>query len=310
MGAPKISVAIATYNRSAMVREALLAALGQTRAPDEIVVADDASTDGTADAIRTIRDPRVKVLRRATNSGGVGNWNAAMNTCSGDVIAWCSDDDRFTKGHLEASVAYLETHPEIGLVHSGFTDSMEVNGAQNIEARRLRPACVLDAANLARYMIRYYDWPFHPSTLVMRREVWEQTGPFDPHYALADTDWFIRAAAITKIARLARCGCLNRRHAGNWSNRVGSARMQREIFEIVASRIRGPVWKQMWRLNVLARLALTVRVRVIEGHSEAACAAWHEMVEIGVPAWTERAGAGLIRGWCAGRVGRATVTPL
>jgi glycosyltransferase involved in cell wall biosynthesis len=303
----KISVAIATFNRRSMVREAVLAALVQSRAPEEIVVADDASTDGTVDEIEGIRDARVRVLRRESNSGGVGNWNAAMNAVSGDLIAWCSDDDRFTEGHLEASAAYLEAHPEIGMVHSGFFDWFEVDGVGKLEPRRLRPAGVLNRAGLARYMIRYYDWPFHPSTLVLRREVWERTGPFDARYALADTDWFVRAAQTTRIARLARRGCVNRRHAGNWSNRVGSASMQREIFEIVERGIEGRVWKFLWRMNVRARLALTLRVRMAGGHSDAACAAWHGMLQdtgARAPLGMERLGARLIRWWCAGRDGR------
>jgi glycosyltransferase involved in cell wall biosynthesis len=310
----KISVAIATYNRSAMVREAVLAALGQTRAPDEIVVADDASTDGTVDRLAGIGDSRVRTLRRETNSGGVGNWNAAMNATTGDLIAWCSDDDRFTPDHLEASAAYLQAHPEIGVVHSGFFDSMERGGEAEIEMRPLRRACVLERSGLARYMIRYYDWPFHPSTLVMRREAWERTGPFDPRYSLADTDWFVRAAQHSWIARLARYGCINRRHPGNWSNRVGSARMQREIFEIVERGICGQFSKPAWRMNVLARLALTMRARIADGHAEAACAAWHGILQdtgFAAPGWMEAMGTRWIERRCAGRAaGGETVTPL
>ena len=287
-----------------MVHEAVTAVLAQSRVPDEIVVADDASTDGTVEEIEVMG--HVRVLRRETNSGGVENWNAAMNATTGDLIAWCSDDDRFTEGHLEASAAYLEAHSEIGMVHSGFIDSIEVDGEVNLESRRLRPAQVLDRGGLARYMIRYYDWPFHPSTLVMRREVWERTGPFDPQFALADTDWFVRAAQITKIARLARYGVVNRRHAGNWSNRVGSASMQREIFSIVERRIDVRIWKFLWRTNVRARLALTLRARMAGGHVDAACSAWHGMLQDSgstTPDGIERLGARLIRWWCAGRDG-------
>jgi glycosyltransferase involved in cell wall biosynthesis len=54
-----ISVAIATYNRASMVRETVLAALAQSRPPDEIVVSDDASTDETVPVIQNIADTRV-----------------------------------------------------------------------------------------------------------------------------------------------------------------------------------------------------------------------------------------------------------
>ena len=315
-----ISVAIGTYNRAAMLRQALEAALAQSRAPDEIVVADDASTDGTREMLDALAagDPRVKVIRRETNSGGVGNCNAAMEGTRGDLIAWCSDDDRFLPGHLEASAAFLETHPQIGLVHSSFIDVVETAEGNSIEPRRLRaPApLIVGSGDLFSYLTRYYDWPFHPSTLVMRREVWQRVGFFDPAYALTDTDWFVRAAETFPAALLPRHGVLNRRHRGNWSNRVGSARMQAEIFEIVERAImrRWPhwrpertLWRAIWRTNVRLRLLLTLRARLRGGHGNAACAAWRGLLQHtgrSAPAWFERAGEILIRRWTRARAAR------
>jgi len=283
----KLSVAIATYNRVAMVPGSIAAALLQSRAPDEIVVADDASTDGTRPVLDdwSRSDGRVRVIRQTVNSGGVANWNAAMAAASGDFIAWCSDDDRFLPDHLKASLDYLETHPEIGMVHSSFVDVWETPPQAVVKARPLRcqRPLVTNRRNLLQHMTRYYDWPFHPSTLVMRREVWDRTGPFDPQYALADTDWFVRAVEQFPVALLPHYGVLNRRHAGNWSNRVGSARMQAEIFEIVERAMLrrwphgGPgrvCWRALWRANVRARLLLTVRARMRSGHGNAAGAAW------------------------------------
>jgi hypothetical protein len=325
-----ISVAIGTYNRAVMLREAIEAALAQSRAPAEIVVADDASTDGTEDMLAALAagDPRVKVIRRETNAG-VANCNAAMAATSGDLIAWCSDDDRFLPGHLEASAVYLEAHPEIGLVHSGFIDAVETAEGSSIEPRPLRARTPLIAGpgNLFAYLTQYYDWPFHPSTLVMRREVWRRVGLFDPAWALTDTDWFVRAAEIFPTAMLPRHGVLNRRHRGNWSNRVGSARMQAEIFEIVERamlrrwprwRPQRTFWRAAWRANVRLRLLLTLRVRIRGGHANAACAAWTGLLQNtgrSGPAWLERAGEILIRRWTRAREprfkdARQSVSPL
>jgi glycosyltransferase involved in cell wall biosynthesis len=310
----KISVAIATYNRAAMVGEAIAAALGQSRAPDEIVVADDASADGTRVALEQWSrcDQRVRAIQQPVNSGGVGNWNAAMGATSGDFIAWCSDDDRFMPGHLKASLDYLETHPQIGMVHSSFVDVWETPPGTVEEARLLRSArpLVTDRQNLFRYMTRYYDWPFHPSTLVMRREVWDRTGPFDPQYTLADTDWFVRAVERFPVALLPRYGVLNRRHAGNWSNRVGSARMQAEIFEIVERAmlrrwLRGDprriCWRALWRANVRTHLLLTVHARMRSGHLNAAGAAWSMLTHGtgGRLGWLEGPGQWWIRHFAA-----------
>jgi glycosyltransferase involved in cell wall biosynthesis len=306
-----ISVAIATYNRAPMVREAVLAALAQSRAPHEIVVSDDASTDGTVSAIESLGDARAKLIRQIRNSGGVGNWNAAIDATRGELIAWCSDDDRFLPGHLERSAAYLEAHPEIGLVHSGFVDSIETEEGEQQQPRRLRPPLILTRSGLIPYLIRYYDWPFHPSTIVMRREVWERVGPFNTAYQFADTEWFLRVVEQFPVASLACYGVLNRRHPGNWSNRLGSAHLQREVFEIVEAAIarnftypRRTFWRALWRANVRVRLALTLRARLQSGHSEAACAAGHGLLQNtgrSTPEWIERAGASAIRGMCAGR---------
>jgi len=320
-----VSVVIATYNRAGMVRQAIEAALEQTRPPDEIVVADDASTDATWAALTELADrgSRVRIFERERNSGGVENWNFAIGQTHGDYIAWCSDDDRFTPGHLKASIDYLEAHPEVGLVHSGFIDVIEMQGAAEGAAHRVaRPlrfpqTRMVTQRDLIGYLTRYYDWPFHPSTLVLRRPVWERVGLFNPAYALADTDWFVRAVEQFPAAMLARHGVYNRRHAGNWSNRLGSAQMQREIFEIVERAIgrlysgmtpwdflRRAAWKGLWRMNVRVRLLLTLRARVKSGHGDAACAAWNMLTRgtgRALPKSVAHTGRMAIRWWCGRR---------
>jgi len=325
-----ISAVIATYNRAAMVKQTVEAALAQTRPPSEIVVMDDCSTDATPDVLRELSGlAGVRALRRAANSGGSGSWNEAAATASGDYIAFCADDDRWLPDHLEASVRYLEQHPEAGFVHSGFVDVVEKPGYESVEPRKLRSSEPLEIScdNLIRYMARYYDWPFHFSTLVLRREVWQQTGELNGVYQLADTDWFVRAVERFHAVLLPRHGVYNRRHPGNWSNRVGSARMQAEIFEIVDEAIERllldqplhrTAWRAIWRANVRARLSLTLWQRLKTGHADAACAAWHGILQNtgrNSPPWAEHAGEKLWRWCCRGRVAevrdaRRSVSPL
>ncbi|MEP7353728.1 MAG: glycosyltransferase family 2 protein [Acidobacteriota bacterium] len=326
-----MSVTIATYNRSSMVRQAIEAAMAQTLPPAEIVVTDDASTDDTWTALQSVAqgEPRVRVFRQTTNSGGVANWNFAINQTHGDYIAWCSDDDRFLPDHLEASVAYLEEHPSVGFVHAGFVDAIETENENERVARPLRfPSDnVLESKDLMKYLVRYYDWPFHPSTIVMRRHVWNEVGPFDARCALADTDWFVRAVEHFPATLLARHSVLNRRHPGNWSNRLGSAKMQREIFEIVEALIertfsQSPFlryfWRMAWRNNVRLRLSLTLKARLRFGQKEGAIAAWQQLANgtgSTLPGWLVRFGDKLIRRWCARRTpvfedARQSVSPL
>jgi len=151
-------------------------------------------------------------------------------------------------------------------------------------------------------------------------------GRFDCAYALADTDWFVRAVERFPAAMLACYGVYNRRHNGNWSNRLGSARMQREIFEIVEGAIerlykpspRRTAWKVLWRAHVRLRLLWTLRARLRTRHAEAACAVWSQLAwgtGHRLPGAVVRAGSAVIRWRCMRRQpefpdARHSVSPL
>jgi glycosyltransferase involved in cell wall biosynthesis len=242
--------------------------LAQSRRPDEIVVSDDCSSDDTPEILRAVsaEHPIVRVLRQSKNSGGVPNWSHAVRAASGDLIAWCSDDDRFAPGHLEASVDYLEQHPEVGMVHSGFINAWQDDAGRLIEA----PTELYDTVpmsikgrDLVAYMIRHYSWPFHPSTLVFRRSVWADVGEFDPQYQLADTEWFLRVVVRHRVTYLPRFGAINRRHLANWSIRTGSVRMHDEVDQAVRSAIlqlpltafERPLYSARWTMFHLYRMA-------------------------------------------------------
>ena len=277
----RISVAIPTWNRAALVREAVLAALRQTRRPDEIVVSDDASPDDTVQVLESLarEHPTVRVLRQPVNLKGVANWSAALNASTGDLIALCSDDDQFEPGHLEAAERHFAANPEVALVHGWFR-TLETQPDGTVEliehplGRRNRS---LRGAEVLPYLVRFYSWPFHPSTLVMRRSLWESVGPFDPRYRLADTDWFLRAALRGRIDFLPESHVLNRRHVGNWSNSMGAVAMHQEVDEIARRfldqlRAEGTpraellALREVWRANELYR---TLRLTVARGRAGA-----------------------------------------
>ncbi len=238
---PTVSVVCATYNRSKMVRETVLAAWNQTLRPDEIVVSDDCSPDDTLEVLRELQKevPILKIVESLKNSGGVPNWNQVIEASSGDIIAWCSDDDRWTSHHLENAVRYLIQNNDVDLVHAGFDEVREnEDGTEKKIETTLKSSqpIIVTRKNIVEYMGNHFSWYFHPSTLVFRRQAWLKIGKFNQKYALADTDWFIRAALHHKLVYLPYKGVINRRHyskEGNWSIRVGSINMQKEFYDSI-----------------------------------------------------------------------------
>ncbi len=76
-GSPRVIAVMVTYNRQQLLLEALAAVLAQSRAPDSVIVVDNASTDGTAAAVRA-QFPSVRVAGLARNTGGAGGFAYGM----------------------------------------------------------------------------------------------------------------------------------------------------------------------------------------------------------------------------------------
>jgi len=89
-----VTAVVVTYNRRELLIEALDAVHAQSRAPDAVIVVDNASTDGTAAAVRT-RYPGVRLAELRHNTGGAGGfaYGIALALASGADLVWLMDDD-------------------------------------------------------------------------------------------------------------------------------------------------------------------------------------------------------------------------
>jgi succinoglycan biosynthesis protein ExoO len=106
---PTVSVLIAAYNAGAFLHRAVRSALAQTLPPLEVVIIDDASTDGTLDAANALaaEDSRIRVLRLPVNSGPAAARNAGLNAAKGDWVAILDADDAYMPSRLEVLTAAL-----------------------------------------------------------------------------------------------------------------------------------------------------------------------------------------------------------
>ena len=92
---PRVTVGLPVRNGENFLAETLRCFLGQTFTDFEIVVSDNASTDGTADICREFaaRDPRIRYLRQGANIGAAANYNAVAEAARGELFTWTAHDD-------------------------------------------------------------------------------------------------------------------------------------------------------------------------------------------------------------------------
>jgi glycosyltransferase involved in cell wall biosynthesis len=121
---PRVSVALCTHNGARFIGEQIRSILEQTRPVDELVVGDDASTDGTIDLVeRAIRAlgtsaPSLVVLRNALPLGVRGNFEATLSATTGDIVLLSDQDDVWHPERVERTLAAFERLPGVGLVHT------------------------------------------------------------------------------------------------------------------------------------------------------------------------------------------------
>ena len=125
-----VSVALATYNGERYIDELLDSLAAQRLLPDELVVCDDRSSDGTvakvqAFAARAPFDVRLEVNER--NLGPTKNFELAISRCEGEFITMCDQDDVWYPSKLEASVGALVRNQDVGYVFSD-ADMMDEQG--------------------------------------------------------------------------------------------------------------------------------------------------------------------------------------
>jgi glycosyltransferase involved in cell wall biosynthesis len=117
---PRVTVGLPVFNGEGVIREALDALLGQTYEDFELIVSDNASTDGTGEICReyTKRDARVRYIRQPSNIGLVPNHIFLMERARGEFFKWASHDDLYARQLLARCVQALDADPDAVLAHS------------------------------------------------------------------------------------------------------------------------------------------------------------------------------------------------
>jgi alpha-1,3-rhamnosyltransferase len=121
---PLISVITPCYNHAHTLPDYFTGLLAQTYRNLELIVIDDCSTDASWDVMQHYRPQceaafaRVVLLRNERNLGLIGTMARLQEHITGEFVSPLESDDVFYPTKLEANVAYLREHPEMGAVHS------------------------------------------------------------------------------------------------------------------------------------------------------------------------------------------------
>jgi GT2 family glycosyltransferase len=133
MSDERVSVVVITHNR----RDELLRTLAALRdLPEQppVLVTDNASTDGTAEAVARLH-PWVRLLRPGRNLGAVGR-NLAVDRVRTPYVAFCDDDSWWEPGSLAAAAGLLAAHPRLAAVTARIV--VEPDGTEDPVVRELR----------------------------------------------------------------------------------------------------------------------------------------------------------------------------
>ena len=181
---PTISVIIPVYNGERYLAEAIESVLAQSRQPDEIIVVDDGSTDGSAAVAKrftTLRYP-VRYLWQAQAGASQARTHGGA-VATGNWFAFLDADDLWTADKLAKQQAVLETQPTVDLVFGQVQQfySPEIAAAEN------KPA-LPGGEPMAGY---------HVGAMLIRRTAFEKVGLFNPQWQVAHfIEWYGRAQKI------------------------------------------------------------------------------------------------------------------
>lgn len=223
---PRLTAVITNYNYGRFLPAAVEAMINQSRPADELILLDDASTDGSQSVVDELarRLPAIKVVKHAANRGMNPTGQEALELATGDYLYWGSADDMVLPGFFESAMALLEEYPEAPLC-AGVPIEWRVETGEQLRTARGMP-------ETAGHLVPAELWPLARRGSLSLGGAWAI-------YRIADlkaaggfrvplrwlSDWFpIYALALSRgLCWTAQPSAVMRFHAQNYSG-VGPQR--------------------------------------------------------------------------------------
>lgn len=209
----RVSVLMVSHNAGPYLQRAVQSIWQQTERNLELVLVDNASTDGSvADLRARCADPRLRIVPLERNLFHNGGLNQGLPHCRGEFIAILDADDLSLPDRLARQVARLRSDAGLGGVGAA---AATIDAEDRITGR----AFTLAAPDACGAFLRY-DMPCIFSTLTVRREVFDQVGGFHPALATShDLHWLARVGERHSFAALPEVLLHYRQHPGSTTSR-------------------------------------------------------------------------------------------
>lgn len=193
---PIVTVILTSYNHATFINEAIDSVLNQTFKDFELIIWDDASTDGSWDIIQSYSDHRIKAYQNEKNKGPIYGINKAISKISqGKYVALHHSDDVWELSKLEKQVDFIEANESVGAV---FSRASIINQRGEFLAENAHVYCrIFNQPNRSRHeWLRYFflngNALCHPSVLI-RKQCYLDCGLYlDTLAQLPDFDMWVR----------------------------------------------------------------------------------------------------------------------
>jgi glycosyltransferase involved in cell wall biosynthesis len=237
---PAVSICVPAFNAARWIRPALDSALAQTLSDFELLVADNASTDETAEIARSYGDPRIRVATAPRTIGAVANHNRAVTLSRGRFVKFLHADDLLLPRCLERMVSLALEDDRVGLVFAPRDVLVEDAPDPEWVEHFRRPhegfgplASINDGRDLLHRLLRRgfeENWVGEPSAVLVRRSALERVGMLNERLVqVADLELWARIMVGHRVGFVDAVLSVYRHHGG--SGTVANARFARDWFD-------------------------------------------------------------------------------
>ncbi len=249
---PLVSILIPTYNREKYLGDALNSALNQTYKNLEIIVHDDAATDGTVELLRQYNDPRLRVIRTEDNHGMLGGWNYIVTKAKGEYIKFLGSDDLLEPTCVAELVKAVLAHPSAAVItcQRKFIDE---KGYVKKKMGFAKKDIVVDGKEHAHWILTNLreNKIGEPTAVLYPKELVKRAGKYDPAFSqFADFEYWIRLLQFGDLVYVHKPLCSFRTHSGsNTSAAIRDGRFITEIFAIIRKYYKDPFFVKAFSLT-------------------------------------------------------------